>query len=61
MGGTPSLAVTISIILTIISILVVTAQRNFMKKRRYVSGIARKIEQQQPVGIQGLLIQGFAI
>ncbi|MGA1176574.1 MAG: ABC transporter permease, partial [bacterium] len=59
MGGTPSLAVTISIILTIISILVVTAQRNFMKKRRYVSGISRKIEQQKPMGIQGLLIQGF--
>ena len=56
MGGTPSLAVTISIILTIIAILVVTAQRNFMKKRRYVSGISRKIEQQKPEGIQGLLI-----
>jgi iron(III) transport system permease protein len=59
MGGTPSLAVTISILLTVISILVVTAQRNFMKKRRYVSGISRKIEQQKLQGSKGLMIHGF--
>ena len=59
MGGTPSLAVTISILMTVISVLVVVVQRNYLKKRRYVSGIARKQEPQALRGGSGLVIQGF--
>lgn len=57
MGGTPSLAVTISIIMTVVSVLAVGLQRRFMKRRRYVGGIARKREKLEPQGISGLLLQ----
>ncbi len=59
MGGTPSIAVAISMLMIVISMAAVFLQRYFLGKRRYAGAFTNLPEQKPLSGLFGILVYGF--
>ncbi|MGV0819508.1 ABC transporter permease [Martelella sp. AMO21009] len=59
MGGTPSIAVAISVLMIVISMAAVVLQRYFLSKRRYAGALTNLPEQKKLVGLPNWLVHGF--
>jgi len=59
MGGTPSIAVAISMVMIVISMAAVFLQRYFLSKRRYAGALTNLPEQKPLSGLFGVLVHAF--
>ena len=59
MGGTPTMAVTISILMIAISMLALLLQRRILSKRRYASSLTNRPVKQSMAPTKSLLVHGF--
>lgn len=59
MGGTPTMAVTISILMIVISMLALLLQRRILSKRRYASSLTNRPVKQSMAPMKSLLVHGF--
>ena len=59
MGGTPTMAVTISILMIAISMLALLLQRRILSKRRYASSLTNRPVKQSMAPMKSLLVHGF--
>ncbi|SCM76154.1 ABC-type Fe3+ transport system, permease component [uncultured Pleomorphomonas sp.] len=59
MGGTPSIAVAISMLMIVISMAAVFLQRYFLSKRRYAGALTNLPEQKPLSGLFGVLVHAF--
>lgn len=59
MGGTPTMAVTISILMIAISMLALLLQRRILSTRRYASSLTNRPVKQSMTPVKSLLVHGF--
>jgi len=59
LGGTPTMAVTISLVMMAISMLALLFQRRFLAKRRYASALTNRPVIQQLTGVRNVLAHGY--
>jgi iron(III) transport system permease protein len=59
MGGTPSTAVAISMLMVVISMAAVFLQRHFLAKRRYAGSLTNLPEQRPLSGVSAVVVNGF--
>jgi iron(III) transport system permease protein len=59
MGGTPSIAVAISMVMIVISMAAVFLQRYFLSKRRYAGSLTNMPEQKPLAGLAAVGVNGF--
>ncbi|MEP3277431.1 MAG: iron ABC transporter permease [Stappiaceae bacterium] len=59
LGGTPTMAVTISLVMMAISMLALLAQRRILSKRRYASAMTNRPVVYQLTGLRNMLAHGY--
>ena len=59
LGGQPSMAVTISLVMVLISMIVLLGQRYILSKRRYASALTNRPVRQAVSGLRSVLVHAF--